>query len=159
MTDKEQVYLNRQIEQMTYLQGQQDHQSIDTQIRFAEKQLKQDMDHVAFEILQGLLELTEDDHAHHTKCLILLSQIFLKHGQTKRAIVTLEAAMDLAKKNFNARNYYWAAIKLAQAYITLKEKDKATFILESSIPMVYSLGDTALASEMDVVCSSLEALS
>jgi hypothetical protein len=67
------------------------------------------------------------------------------------SIPVLVNAMKTAKQSFDAKIYYSAAIKLAEAYARMNEKDlleKAVFMLENIFPKVLMMQSKTMESDL-----------
>ncbi|KAL0145843.1 hypothetical protein V8B55DRAFT_1465714 [Mucor lusitanicus] len=83
--------------------------------------------------------------------LILQATIHLKLNTPSTAIPLLTHAIKVAKNSFDAKNYYSATIKLAEAYLRLNQSavvEKAIFMLESIFPKVLIMKSKHLESDL-----------
>ncbi|CAO3634349.1 unnamed protein product [Mucor fragilis] len=83
--------------------------------------------------------------------LILQATIHLKLSTPSTAIPLLTQAIKVAKNSFDAKNYYSATIKLAEAYLRLNQSavvEKSIFMLESIFPKVLIMKSKHLESDL-----------
>ncbi|KAK4517409.1 uncharacterized protein ATC70_000744 [Mucor velutinosus] len=83
--------------------------------------------------------------------LILQATIHLKLSTPSTAIPLLTQAIKVAKSSFDAKNYYRATIKLAEAYLRLNQSvvvEKSIFMLESIFPKVLIMKSKHLESDL-----------
>ncbi|KAL9554844.1 hypothetical protein PS6_003171 [Mucor atramentarius] len=83
--------------------------------------------------------------------LILQATIHLKLNTPSSAIPLLTQAIKVAKNSFDAKNYYSATIRLAEAYLRLNQAavvEKSIFMLESIFPKVLIMKSKHLESDL-----------
>ncbi|EPB88032.1 hypothetical protein HMPREF1544_05210 [Mucor circinelloides 1006PhL] len=83
--------------------------------------------------------------------LILQATIHLKLNTPSTAIPLLTEAIKVAKNSFDAKNYYSATIRLAEAYLRLNQAavvEKSIFMLESIFPKVLIMKSKHLESDL-----------
>ncbi|GAA5803657.1 hypothetical protein HPULCUR_009140 [Helicostylum pulchrum] len=83
--------------------------------------------------------------------LILQATIHLRTNDIEASIPILIEAMSLSKRSNDAKNYYRAAIKLAEAFVRTKEPEnvkKSIFLLESIFPKVLLTKSKLLTSDL-----------